>query len=374
MALLPTEKYMNIRNLLTNFIIDTIINDGFMEYILSCRKQCRDINRRYRPISLRESENYLRNHQLPLLLTGSFAEGLNIPSLFSDKCTMDISDCDIIYTIPLLTCNMSATNRKTAVFLINTQHTHSGYLNLILDTNSRNIKSIPYEYVSDLNLIAYKCADEIVENQTTERHGPAQQIDSEYRASGLNVIYSKDFVVALQCLSWPAPEWIERQRSDLWPKSSTIKIIVQQGCHVVPVFHAKSNQPDIEWRYSFSYAELILAEEIPYYTRKTYLIFKLLCKKYLNPYFPLKTYYLKTILFWCCEEYPAIFLENNNDLLVVKIQFIATKLDKLMERLSKSIEKQELPNYFIRTNNMFDCCIDSHTASIIEKIQYLRQN
>ncbi|CAF1201823.1 unnamed protein product [Didymodactylos carnosus] len=206
----------------------------------------------------------------------------------------------------------------------------------------------------------------------------AQQINLQFITSGLKAIYSHDSVIALHCLSWPIQEWIERQRSNDWPTAATIQDIVKRGCHVVPVAHATSHNPNIEWRYSFSLAELILANEIPYYTRKTYIMFKLLCKKHLDNDFPLKTYYLKTILFWCCEEYSTLFMDDKKTL-IVKVGNIAEKLDRLIERLLNSVLKQELYSYFIRTNNLFDS-IDSEYFSaskiktIIKKIEYLKQN
>ena len=48
--MLPT--YMNVKHLLSNFITDTVINDGYMEHILCCGKECRDLNERHRPISI----------------------------------------------------------------------------------------------------------------------------------------------------------------------------------------------------------------------------------------------------------------------------------------------------------------------------------
>ncbi|CAM4933712.1 unnamed protein product [Rotaria socialis] len=384
--------------MLSNFITDTVINDGYMEHILCCGKECRDINERHRPIPiydyLHSPMTTFHDHYNPFLITGSFAESLSVPPIFGTKCTMDISDCDLMYVIPFLTCDLRPTRRKTTL-LVNTQQMHSGYCNLIVDLNTTNIKMIPFESMSDLTLQSHQYETDrtvyflpssplpqswlsIIENQNAERHGPAQQINTQYITSGLKAIYSKDFVVALHCVSWPIQEWIERPRSNDWPSVATIREIAKNGCHLVPVAHATSLKPDIEWRFSFSFAELVLANELSYYTRKTYLIFKLLCKKYLENYFPLKTYHLKTVLFWCCEEYSTLFIDDKQKL-TVKIDNIAEKLDKLIERLLNSIWEQELPSYFIRTNNLFDS-IDteyfstSQIAIIVEKIKYLRQN
>lgn len=391
------KQCLNKKHLLTNFIVDTVINDAYVGRIIAYGKRYHDANQLHQPIPMDNCLDFsLANiHETynPFLITGSSAESLSVPPMFDVKCKIYKSDSDIMYVIPIITCDLTPTCNAT--LLADTHHTHSGYCNLVLDSNCTNIEMIPEKLVSDLNFYSSECDKatkvkflrssplppswlSIVENENAESHGPAQQIDIPSVTSGLKTVYSNDIVISLRCLSWPAKEWIDRQRSNHWPTVTTIQEITEYGCHVVPVAHAKSLNPDIEWRFSFSLAELILAKQIPNYTRKVYIMFKLLCKTYLENCFPLKTYYLKTILFWCCEEHPELFIDDEQKL-TVKIGNMAEKLDKLIEKLLNSILKQELASYFISTNNLFDS-IDreyfsaSQISIIVEKIEHLRKN
>lgn len=121
MTLLSLQKCTNVKHWLSNFIIDTVLNDGYMEHILSCGKECRDINRRHRSISIYDYSYSptatFDDHSNPLLITGSFAEGLSVPPIFDIKCTMNISDCDLMYIIPLITCDLKPT-RYTTTFCV----------------------------------------------------------------------------------------------------------------------------------------------------------------------------------------------------------------------------------------------------------------
>ncbi|CAF1278139.1 unnamed protein product, partial [Didymodactylos carnosus] len=223
---------MNVKHLLTNFITDTVINDAYMEQKVNCVKQSLNINQRHRPISLYDyqpsSTTTCVDYYSPLLITGSFAEGLSVPPMFGTKCRMDISDFDIIRVIPLLTCDLKPSCDKTT-FLVDTRYTHSGYCHLIFDLNATNIEDVKtVESMTDQTLRSYPFANgaiiyclpssplpqswlSVIDCPTAERHGPAQQINLQFITSGLKAIYSHDSVIALHCLSWPIQEWIERQ-------------------------------------------------------------------------------------------------------------------------------------------------------------------
>jgi hypothetical protein len=399
MASLFLDRSINVKQVLINFLTDIVINDAYMEHTVRCVKQCFSINQQYRPKPFSDIQpswvNPTASHGNSILMTGSFAEGLSVPPLFDAICIIDKSDCDIICVIPLLTCDMDTSSGKPT-FLINTQYTHNGYCHLTWNLNMTNfdhLKTIQSMIDDSLRLYPYAndtktyCLPSLplppswlsaAQHPNMERHGPAEQVNLQFVTAGLNAIYSFDSVTALYCPSWPSQKWIERQRSHAWPTTAIVQDIVKRGCHVVPVAHPTSSAPEIEWRYSFSLAELILANKISYYTRKTYIMFKLLCKKFLNDDFPLKTYYLKTILFWCCEEYPTLFVDDE-EILLVKVGNIAEKLDKLIDKLLYTAIKRELPSYFIQTNNLYDLIgldnfSESKMETIINKIKYLKDN
>lgn len=267
MALLFLQSSMSVKDLLTDFLTDIVINDAYMEQKITCLKQCLNINQRYRPTpfcnfqSSWMSGNDSGHHAF--LMTGSFAEGLSVPPIFGVNCKMDISDCDIIRVMPLVTCDFDASSQK-ATFSISTQYTHSGYCHLTWSLNTTDIDHLEtIQSITDQTLQLYPYADNettyclpssplpsswisVINHPNAERHGPAQQIKLQFVTSGLDAIYSFDDVIALYCPSWPSLEWIDRQRSPKWPTVSVIHDIVKRGCHLVPVAHATSPKPDIE--------------------------------------------------------------------------------------------------------------------------------
>ena len=72
--------------------------------------------------------------------------------------------------------------------------------------------------------------------------------------------FKVDFVYSVYCPSWPkeAAEWITRDRANGWPPKDVIDDIVALGCHLVSKPHQSNPDDDIQWRFSFSLAEVIL--------------------------------------------------------------------------------------------------------------------
>src|SRR6218665_1144830 len=69
-----------------------------------------------------------------------------------------------------------------------------------------------------------------------------------------------DAVYCLFCPQWPrdAQTWPLRPRRNGWPSSDTISEVVRNGCHVVYVQHRACRDDELQWRLSFSVAEVIL--------------------------------------------------------------------------------------------------------------------
>ena len=158
--------------------------------------------------------------------------------------------------------------------------------------------------------------------------------------------FSSDLVPAFKCSEWPdeSTEWIHRKRNSDWPSGTLISGITSSGCHIVPKPHPLSEEGS-EWRYSFSVsAEVPLARSLSKYQRFSFLIIKLMirCFKVKCP-LVVSTYYLKTTLFWLCEEIPIAQWTDKN---------IGVNTMKLLDKFIEFLENRNLPNYFIRTNNM----------------------
>ena len=177
-------------------------------------------------------------------------------------------------------------------------------------------------------------------------HGPALLINDEGEGKRREARVFHDFVCCLRVVSWPilAQDWVHRERFSGWPAVSTIKQIVSNGCHVVPIGVPKKAGREPEWRLSFSAAEIELAHSLSESMISVYGLFKYLIKNEVTKQLEIKSYYLKNLFFWACEGKPQDFWKREN---------LALCLVYLMEKLEDHLKKGELPHYFVPENNLF---------------------
>ena len=151
-----------------------------------------------------------------------------------------------------------------------------------------------------------------------------------------------DLVPSIQCDLWPvtAEEWKTRRR--LWPQRSLINKIIEEGHHVVAKA-SPGGDPNLEWRLSFSKAELTLAEHRTYVQKKCYYIFKTIFKEYLGKSGVISTYYLKTIMMWAMEQNPPEYWREDN---------IGQAVLGLLDDLRQALVTGNLPHYFIPQHNL----------------------
>ena len=163
------------------------------------------------------------------------------------------------------------------------------------------------------------------------------------------LLIESDFVCAFKCPTWPssAHEWTTRYRKSNWPTSEMISKIVRDGCHVVCASHDETTDTDLEFRFSFSMAEVFLAENLLPQQRTCYCSFKAVVKKELNVLrnetkleIRLKSYHLKTIFLWACETIPAQEWMNT-------LQWPTCFLF-LLDQLIFCLQSRTLPGYFVR--------------------------
>jgi len=116
---------------------------------------------------------------------------------------------------------------------------------------------------------------------------------------------------------WPAEatEWITRRRTQDFPSKHVIKKIVRYGCDFVQVSNKLSKPYTNEWRFSFSKAELLIANSWTVSQRIVYSTLWVFNKRIASS--KLCTYYFKTLMFWACEEKPNQFWHD--DLLIQSV-------------------------------------------------------
>ena len=180
------------------------------------------------------------------------------------------------------------------------------------------------------------------------------------------VRFEGDFIFSLRCLEWPhcADKWITRNR--FWPNHYVIQKIVNKRCLLVP--RPSDNHPnsELEWRISFSEAEVILSKYIPDSARRVFLALKIIYKDHLKFVYPgLKTYHLKTLFYWEMEKHSLSYW-NEED---CDEMFLT-----LLTKLQCCIAENYLSHYWIDGVNLFEnfdkkSCKDLCTllSKVIEK-------
>jgi len=169
-----------------------------------------------------------------------------------------------------------------------------------------------------------------------------------------------DLVRSERCLSWPlqAADWPTRNRNRGWPDSATLDLVVSNGCDVVGVAHrlCKGNEitmPTIQWRLSFSRAEIVLinswmpVQQIVYHMLRYFTKTELfgddddnaeVCK--------LSNYHIKSLMLWACEVKPRSWWTDDVSLVRICVQLLRIFSDFLTFGRCK--------HYFIHNSNLID--------------------
>ena len=169
-----------------------------------------------------------------------------------------------------------------------------------------------------------------------------------------------DRVPCIACPSWPdeAGEWVARRHPlNEWPSETIRREIVAAGCHIVAVEHRTSSFPEVEWRFSFSKAELRLARCLTAANKQAYLLLKLVYNGFLKLYLAassglISSYHLKTALFWTLEEHGTDQKQTTADTWGRRGLYPA--LIALLGKVYDFLKDGNFPNYFIPENNMID--------------------
>ncbi|XP_021360776.1 uncharacterized protein LOC110455144 isoform X5 [Mizuhopecten yessoensis] len=177
-------------------------------------------------------------------------------------------------------------------------------------------------------------------NETTAllKHTRAKQ--TEYKG---DIVHK-----GIKSRDWPeaAAEWVSRDRPSGWPGQHVIESAVEGGCLVISRSHALSHKREVEWQLVFPHVETVLAKEaLTAAQRYCLCVFKILVDFHLRQIsIRLRTTTFKTIVYFACEVLPIDVWERNASGCLMYL------LDKLYFHLSK----KWLPNYFIKSNNMYD--------------------
>jgi len=162
-------------------------------------------------------------------------------------------------------------------------------------------------------------------------------------------------VPCIRCLSWPsqAADWPTRHRNYGWPDSATLDHVVSNGCDVVGVAHrqCRDNEIMIQWRLSFSRAEIVLinswmpVQQIAYHMLRYFMKMERLTDCADNSGAgTLSNYHIKTLMLWACELKSRSWWTDDVNLVRMCVQ--------LLHILAKRLNHRRCQHYFINNCNL----------------------
>ena len=313
-------------------------------------------------------------------LTGSYREGCILPPFFvtnsSGEKVLIQSDLDYMFnkghSVGLkLKVGLETDTFDDMLAIIETDKSPPGYLrfrgvepenkNFLFDASSEEPTTGPKKWTThDFNLIDKK------------QNGPATKKKYLSRRSGS---LEHDEVLYFSCPSWPptAASWIDRTRPHGWPSVETIQRIISMGCRIVHKRHTKSRDANaaVEYRFSFSAAEILLFDTLSLEQKQCFIAFKALVKSTIinleyttKRVIHLTTYHLKNLFLWACETIPADQWRKSNGW--------ARCLLYLIEQLNICLSKRKMHGYFIYDYNLLDCF--KPPPALLENLNKLRKN
>jgi len=186
--------------------------------------------------------------------------------------------------------------------------------------------------------------------------------------SGIIKRYSVDYVPCIQLMFWPsvAADWKTRDR--MWPEQSVVDKIVRKGVHLVGKAFCHEN---MDWRLSFSVAEIDLASLWSPPQHFVYFVFKALFYKFIRPLSRenmddslstlspgkhyLTSYMAKTIMMWTSESVDQSWWREDN---------AGECLTVLLLALQSAFEARTLHHYFVSSVNL----LEEHPSVLVSRV------
>ncbi len=168
-----------------------------------------------------------------------------------------------------------------------------------------------------------------------------------------------DHVLAVEMINaWPllAVEWISRKR--LWPRPHVIDDIKGCGFHLV-CKTSQAGDSDVEWRISFSLAELKLSDEMTSEQKTCYTIFKAIYRVAFHDSQILSSYIMKTVFLWCLERIPASQWTYEK---------VGERVLNLLDDLWHYIAEGRLPHYFMPEINLIEDLQQCEIQAVLNEV------
>ena len=162
---------------------------------------------------------------------------------------------------------------------------------------------------------------------------------------------------------WLTDEFFTRHRRYNWPPKAMRDDIRRFGLHLVPVGAPGSSTEKLQWRLSFSRAEVVVASDLTSLQRCAAIAFKL-CKTALGEDGKvIKSYFIKTALFWLCEQTPTEDWKS-----------VTQGLLKLLDYLEHAVSTGYLPCFFWSRINLLRFTSGAEREAMKKALDAIRKN
>ena len=144
-------------------------------------------------------------------------------------------------------------------------------------------------------------------------------------------------------------KYFKKFQEGKWPRTliQNIDEMLLEYVMAIPKPDQHSETGDLRWRLSFSVLEVELARSLTEIQRRCYRVLKAIIKYDFSYNLPnieqFPSYYLKTLMFWFCEN-----MEEES----WEIQNLGSQFLKLLDSVIESLDKKKLPHYFIPSHNL----------------------
>lgn len=322
------------------------------------------------------------NNAIPV---GSSTEGFSIPYSMSYEVDSHLGtyvDADVLFVENdfQISTNDPIQDVDTQAIL-ESDDVHPGYCRVRLLKHSEDRKDVvtcnDKKYLS-----GHRIQNSVLKKMTSGRsrddqtsigiHGPAVSVEYSTVLNADNiqtygVRIPLDMVYAVQVKQWPpeATEWVQRVKKGNWLGDDLIESIVSEGCHVVPVAHKHSLNPDIEWRISFAATEKRMARNaVTDGQRQCYIYFKMLRHLCLKDLEVISSYCLKTVFFYACEVVPKVLWETHTGQCLLY----------LIDSLICCVQQRNIPSFFVPGNNLVDNVPEEKWKDVESRLLEIRKD
>ncbi|XP_052093525.1 uncharacterized protein LOC127729708 [Mytilus californianus] len=280
----------------------------------------------------------LENQETTYISSGSKAEGLDLEGSDYDQMFVDkhVGVYEGIHDI--------ARSAHGLTLLMDTNDTKAGFTKLKIHKASYRTLSFIISCCEIFEMEPYVSSKLFLEsmiifgNDLMIIHGPCISSNADVY-DGARCFRFKEWIK-------PAHQWIYRSKCT-WPDYELTQSVVQYGVLFVTIGCKGSVNEDLEWRISFSVAERQLIFSFSHTQLLCYALMKILLKDVIKQELDdlICSYFLKTIMFWLCEESAC----NK-----WKAEHFVRCFMSCLRRLIYCVEFETCLHYFIPENNLFE--------------------